>query len=167
MTLARFNTASAQRNSLHCLGPMSAIAFQYCTRCWRQPSRLACPSVTIRRHFEHSRGMWTSVSCGFLKSSERVSCPRHWSDPTSMHDVPRCLRQATAFGDLLFHRRGGGPLWHLAGLTLGFERSVNSIVRKCGGLYFCLDVRFKRRAGQETSRGLVFAASALWPRVSA
>ena len=48
---------------------MSAIAFEFSTCYWRQPSRLACPSVTLRRHFEHSRGMWTSVSCGFLSQA--------------------------------------------------------------------------------------------------
>ena len=140
---------------------MSAIAFQLSTCYWRQPSRLAChPPATLR-------AIARSVSRGFLKSSETLSCPRHWSDPSSVHDVPRCVRQATAFGDLLFHRRGGGHLWHLAGLTLGFERSVNSIVRKCGCLYCCLDVRFERGAGQETGRGLVIAASGLWSRFSA
>ena len=75
----------AQRNSLHSLGPQASNCVSLCTCSWHQFSRLACPSLTLRRRVWQTRGMWTSASCGFLKSSELVSCILHQSDPHVRH----------------------------------------------------------------------------------
>ena len=129
----------AQWDSLHKLGPQKqALAFRLVPVVnGYQPSRLSCTSVTLWRRFEQSSGMQTSISGGCLDVNRtRVLRPSS-ERPTIMYDMPE-----------IYHKRPRSAIFsstdEMVGAFLGFERIVQSIMRKCGwGPHYGLKVRFE------------------------